>query len=524
MALPATPKSCSTSSLCSVDGGDSIFEPPAYSRRSTGVTSVLEEDIAVNAIGTVSDVRVVDPAFLAVNRRLTALPSGEIARDNEEQKPRGGLLRALKKAFHPQVAAGEKQRLFFPRIAKPLTKAQGPYRQHRYQYGKQYSFTVLQNLHADSGRLCSTYLALQAPRGQRDTRLRVVLRIYDVEAPRKEETEKKLVQRTGLSDARRERLVYGRLGDLHYSSKHYLLDAFGCLKSGECLVFVMPAQHCDLYQVLSGKVDLPAGIDRATLSRAWMAQLVIGLNMLHQLGQLKIGDYSTALVQNENMPLVSGMKYGYRPRGTSNYRAPEVDLQKAHRYYTREFPDMDADETNSNGRYVGYGQEVDTWSLGCVAAEILRSQAGPYQVLFDNDKRRFRYMHNDRKIQFGVLEAFIQSNNHLCHDFVHSLLHPDPQLRLPLDKVPQHRFFTMWFKEASRFPNGKRFKNFVDLAAYKPFRLEDLKHPARYDLDAAPTPGYQARITAWANKPNTNNTMLSSFEDLPWVNPEQPLN
>ncbi|KAJ3498693.1 hypothetical protein NMY22_g19581 [Coprinellus aureogranulatus] len=432
------------------------------------------------------------------------------------------------------MEAGEKQRFFFPRIAKPLTKAQGPYKQHRYQYGKQYSFTVLQNLHADSGRLCSTYLALQAPRGQRDTRLRVVLRIYDVEAPRKEETEKKLVQRTGLSDARRERLVYGRLGDLHYSSKHYLLDAFGCLKSGECLVFVMPAQHCDLYQVLSGKVDLPAGIDRATLSRAWIAQLVIGLNMLHQLGiihrdirpkniamthegQLKIGEYSTALIQHENASLVPGMKYGYRPRGAANYRAPEVDLQKAHRYYTSEFPDMEADETNPNGRYVGYGQEVDAWSLGCVAAEILRGQAEPYQVLFEKDKRRIRYMNNDRKNQFGVLEAFIQSNNHFCHDFVHSLLHPDPQLRLPLEKVPQHRYFTTWFKEASRFPKGKSFKNFVDLAAYKPFRLEDLRHPARYDLDAAPTPGYQARITAWANKPNTNNTTLSSFEDLPWA-------
>lgn len=125
---------------------------------------------------------------------------------------------------------------------------------------------------------------------------------------------------------------------------------------------------------------------------------MIGLYTLHQLGvihrdlnpknimvthegQLKIGDYSNAFVQTDFAPLIPGRRSAYRPRGSPEYSAPEMEWQRERGGF-EDAEIMDRDETNPKGRYSGYGQEVDAWALGCVAAEILRDRDHePHKVI-----------------------------------------------------------------------------------------------------------------------------------------------
>ncbi|TEB25515.1 hypothetical protein FA13DRAFT_1158541 [Coprinellus micaceus] len=122
---------------------------------------------------------------------------------------------------------------------------------------------------------------------------------------------------------------------------------------------------------------------------------------------------------------------------------------------------MDADETNPHGLHHGYGKEVDVWSLGCVAGEILRNAHEAHKVLFGKDDRFRKYATGNRRVQFGILERYIQTDNHFRVDIVYQLLHIDPQRRLILDKIPTHPFFAFWLMEKPRFPKGKAYQGLL---------------------------------------------------------------
>lgn len=272
MAVPSSPTSSSIRSLASEGDSGSLFDPPT--RQSTGLTSIpardeLTGDATRNAslssqgddlpivvkipatslnllesgLQEKSNNVVIDTPLLVANRRLLLVDDSEFA---EHGTPATGIISSIKKAFGHQEKYSEHRRVFFPPLSKTQTKGQSQYGLHRYRYNRKYSFTVLQSMHADKEGIFSTYLALQAPRGQRDTRLRVTLRIYEAVVPQPPEDPKSVVDSTSLSAARRERRVYARLGSLKQASKLYLLDAFGCLKSGGHFVFVTVSE-CDLF-------------------------------------------------------------------------------------------------------------------------------------------------------------------------------------------------------------------------------------------------------------------------------------
>jgi hypothetical protein len=272
MAAPSSPTSSSVKSLASEGDSGSLFDPPT--RQSTGLTSIPAKDestddatrnaslssqgndhpivieIPATSIHLLEDGLheksnnvVIGPPLLVANRRLILVDGSEFA---EHGTPATGIISSIKKAFGHQEKHPEHRRVFFPPLSKPQTKGQSQYGFHRYRYNRKYTFTVLQSMHADKESIFSTYLALQAPRGQRDTRLRVILRIYEAVVPQPPEDPKSVVDSTSLSAARRERRVYARLGSLKQASKLYLLDAFGCLKSGGHFVFVTVSEFDSL--------------------------------------------------------------------------------------------------------------------------------------------------------------------------------------------------------------------------------------------------------------------------------------
>ena len=127
---------------------------------------------------------------------------------------------------------------------------------------------------------------------------------------------------------------------------------------------------------------------------------MIGLDALHQEGiihrnispknvlithegQLKIGEYYNAFVADKWAPLLPGRKYAFRPLGPSPYRAPEMEWCRERHGQIDTSRTMDADEMNPKGLHHGYGKEVDVWSLGCVAGEILRDAHEAHKVCYE---------------------------------------------------------------------------------------------------------------------------------------------
>ncbi|KAJ2919579.1 hypothetical protein MD484_g829, partial [Candolleomyces efflorescens] len=226
-------------------------------------------------------------------------------------------------------------------------------------------------------------------------------------------------------------------------------------------------------------------------------------------GSIKISNFENAYIEPEGKPLLPGVYYAYSTRGTRPYVAPEV--QKMIRRINAAKPYIPDDIDEQCAALNCYGKEVDVWSLGCVAAELLTAKSR-YEPLFRfhgcyewltaiDDEYRL-----DQLNVFGIRRRDKSQAN--AADLLLQLLRIDPRRRLQLSEMKEHPYFT----------------ECAGIAAYD--RLLDTFIPRierphiNYYLNLRARPKYsECTLQLTATAPQKEVPSLTEPSDYTWINP-----
>ncbi|RXW13877.1 hypothetical protein EST38_g11979 [Candolleomyces aberdarensis] len=408
---------------------------------------------------------------------------------------------------------------YFPFLPKPISLSPGTSKlDHlKLHYGSTTPkrFVLIQTLDGVGETNYRRFLATHEPQHPNDSRHFVALTVFV-----KSDGPVRLDAPTPRSILRRELRVHKRLAEVERKDREFVLATAGVMENERAHYLILPFTRCDLLDVLLKKVD----IDKTRFARAWIAQLGDGLDCLHRNGiihrevkprnilidwngSVKISNFENAYIDHEGKPLLSGVSYAYSTRGTRPYVAPEVQ-KMIHKVNSAKGYMNDPDEQCTALK--GYGKEVDVWSLGCVAAELLTAKEryepifrfhGCYEWLTAiNDEYRLD------QLEFYGIRRSDQAN---AADLVLNLLRIDHRRRLQLSEMKDHPYFT----------------DCAEVAAYG--RLLDTFIPRNerprinYHLNLRARPKYpECVLELTATAPQKKIPPLDELSDYTWINPD----
>ncbi|KAJ7177961.1 kinase-like domain-containing protein [Mycena filopes] len=303
-------------------------------------------------------------------------------------------------------------------------------------------------------------------------------------------------------------LAYRRLANSRISAgAAFVMDLDAALQDEHRLFFVMELMDCDLLAVLNGYRFSPK--DNAP---RWICQIALGLAHIHACGIIHCD------IKPENLLLDASGAIRISDFGSAHTRAHDAAPLEGHAVtgtYAYMAPEMLANRRKARFQMKKYGVEVDWWSLGCVAFELVAEEA---TTLFacEDELRKYQTWH-ERATTTSYLSFAGLSED--AESLVSGLLDLDPLKRYTLPDLRAHPYFFQntpgmksEFANCSTNPISRACQRRQNQVATPP------STPPGADSDSESSEP-SSLFTLSLEPPELGTTGDDTFQHFGWINP-----